>query len=126
MRIEYASGRRYTGMKDVTLREEDGKLYYEGVSASDTPYGETADPITTVDLKINKYFDLRATQIKFYCTIENLFNAARPTSINPFTGKAYDPGEIYSYGFINSPDPNYNPGRYSIPRTIELGLSLKF
>ena len=125
-RIEYVSGRRYTGMKDVTLREEDGKLYYEGVTASDTPYGETADPITTVDLKLNKYFEFRATQLKLYCTIENLFNVARPTSINPFTGKGYDPGEIYSYGFINSPDPNYNPGRYSIPRTIELGLSIKF
>ena len=125
-RIEYQSGRRYTGMTNVTLREEDGKLYYEGQSKSDTPYSETADPFTTVDLKLNKYFQMNGLQFKAYCTIENLFNVKRPTSINPFTGKGYDPGEIFSYGFINRPDPNYNPGRYSVPRTVELGMSVRF
>ena len=125
-RVEYQSGRRYTGMKNITLREEDGKFYYEGQSKSDTPYTETADPFTTVDLKLNKYYQLKGIQLKAYCTIENVFNVKLPRSINPFTGKGYDPGEIYSYGFINSPDPNYNPGRYSAPRTVELGLSLRF
>ncbi|NQT64264.1 MAG: carboxypeptidase-like regulatory domain-containing protein [Candidatus Marinimicrobia bacterium] len=125
-RIEYQAGRRYTGMENITIREEDGKFYYEGQSKSDTPYSETADPFTTVDLKLNKYFQVSGLQLKAYCTIENLFNVKRPSSINPFTGKGYDPGEIYSYGFINSPDPNYNPGRYSIPRTVEMGLSLRF
>ncbi|MBT4361273.1 MAG: TonB-dependent receptor plug domain-containing protein [Candidatus Marinimicrobia bacterium] len=125
-RIEYQAGRRYTGMENITIREEDGKFYYEGQSKSDTPYSETADPFTTVDLKLNKYFQVSGLQLKAYCTIENLFNVKRPTRINPFTGKGYDPGEIYSYGFINSPDPNYNPGRYSIPRTVEMGLSLRF
>lgn len=125
-RIEYQAGRRYTGMENVTIREEDGKFYYEGQSKSDTPYSETADPFTTVDLKLNKYYQLKGLQLKAYCTIENLFNVKRPNRINPFTGKGYDPGEIYSYGFINRPDPNYNPGRYSVPRTVELGLSLRF
>jgi outer membrane receptor protein involved in Fe transport len=125
-RIEYQAGRRYTGMENITIREEDGKFYYEGQSKSDTPYSETADPFTTVDLKLNKYFQMNGLEFKAYCTIENLFNVKRPTTINPFTGKGYDPGEIYSYGFINSPDPNYNPGRYSIPRTVELGMSVRF
>jgi len=125
-RIEYQAGRRYTGMENITIREEDGKFYYEGQSKSDTPYSETADPFTTVDLKLNKYFQVSGLELKAYCTIENFFNVKRPSSINPFTGQGYDPGEIYSYGFINSPDPNYNPGRYSIPRTIELGMSVRF
>jgi len=125
-RIEYESGRRYTAMENVTIREEDGKLYYEGTSNSDTPYTELAGSITTVDLKINKYFKIASLKWKAYCTIENLFNVDRPRSINAFTGEAYDPGEIFSYSYINSPNPNLNPGRYYIPRTVELGLSLRF
>ncbi len=125
-RIEYQSGRRYTGMTNISIREEDGKFYYEGQSMSDTPYSEVADPFTTVDLKLNKYFHLRGIEFKTYCTVENLFNVKMPRSINPFTGKGYDPGEIYSYSYLNRPDPNYNPGRYSTPRTVELGLSLRF
>ncbi len=125
-RIEYQSGRRYTEMENVTLREEDGQLYYEGTLNSDTPYTELADPITTVDLKFNKFFKVASLDWKAYCTIENLFNVDQPRMINAFTGEGYDPGEIYSYGYINSPDPNYNPGRYYTPRTVELGLSLRF
>lgn len=125
-RIEYESGRRYTSMENVSLREEDGQFYYEGTSNSDTPYTELADPITTVDLKLNKLFTVSSLDWKAYCTIENLFDVQRPRMINAFTGKAYDPGEIFSYGYINRPNPNENPGRYYIPRTVELGLSLRF
>jgi len=113
-------------MENVTLREEDGQLYYEGTPNSDTPYTELADPITTVDLKLNKFFQLRDLEWKLYGTIENLFNVQRPRMINAFTGQAYDPGEIFSYSYINSPNPNENPGRYYIPRTVELGLSVRF
>ncbi|MCF7823418.1 MAG: TonB-dependent receptor [Candidatus Marinimicrobia bacterium] len=125
-RIEYESGRRYTAMENVTLREEDGQLYYEGTPNSDTPYSELAEPITTVDLKLNKFFDLGPTEWKVYATIENLFNIKQPRLINPFTGKAYDPGEIFSYSYINSPNPNYNEGRYYTPRTVEFGVSMRF
>ncbi len=125
-RIEYETGRRYTAMENVSLREVDGKLYYEGTSNSDTPYTELADPITTVDIKINKFFKLMSLDWKAYGTIENVFNAQRPRSINVFTGEPFDPGEIFSYGYINSPDPNLNPGRYYTPRTVELGMSLRF
>jgi len=125
-RIEYESGRRYTAMENVILREEDGELYYDGTPNSDTPYTELADPITTVDLKLNKFFQMGGLEWKTYCTIENLFNVAQPRMINAFTGKPYDPGEIISYSYINSPNPNYNPGRYYSPRTVELGISLKF
>ena len=125
-RIEYESGRRYTAMENVTIREEDGQLYYEGTPNSDTPYTEVAAAITTVDLRLNKFFQIGPLEWKAYCTIENLFNVERPRMINAFTGEAYDPGEIFSYSYINSPNPNYNPGRYYIPRTIELGVSIKF
>jgi outer membrane receptor protein involved in Fe transport len=125
-RIEYESGRRYTAMENVILREEDGELYYDGTPNSDTPYTELADPITTVDLKLNKFFQMGGLEWKTYCTIENLFNVKQPRMINAFTGKPYDPGEIISYSYINSPNPNYNPGRYYSPRTVELGISLKF
>jgi len=125
-RIEYESGRRYTAMENVTLREEDGKLYYEGTSNSDTPYTKLADPITTVDLKLNKFFRIKQLEWKLHGTIENLFNVQRPRMINAFTGHGYDPGELYSYSYINSPNPNENPGRYYIPRTVELGLSVRF
>ncbi|MCF7807281.1 MAG: TonB-dependent receptor [Candidatus Marinimicrobia bacterium] len=125
-RIEYESGRRYTAMENVSLREEDGRVYYEGTPNSDTPYTELADPITTVDLKFNKYIQTGALEWKLYCTIENLFDTKRPRMINAFTGQAYDPGEIYSYGYINSPNPNFNEGRYYTPRTIEMGISLRF
>jgi len=125
-RIEYESGRRYTAMENVTLREEDGQLYFEGTLNSDTPYTELADPITTVDLKLNKFFSLASLEWKAYCTVENLFDVAQPRQINSFTGEGYDPGEIFSYGYINSPNPNYNPGRYYTPRSVEMGLSLRF
>jgi len=125
-RIEYQSGRRYTGMDNITIREEDGKFYYEGQSKSDTPYSELAKAFTTVDLKFNKYFQVSGLQMKAYCTVENVFNVKRPRNINPFTGDGYDPGEIYSYSYINRPDPNYNPGRYSTPRTVEMGWSIRF
>ena len=125
-RIEYQAGRRFTGVKDITTIEVDGKLYYLGTPMSDTPYSETADPFTTVDLKLNKYFQVIGLEWKAYCTIENLFNVKQPTSVNPFTGKGYDPGEIFSYSFYRRVDPNYNPGRYSIPRTVEMGMSLRF
>jgi outer membrane receptor protein involved in Fe transport len=125
-RIEYESGRRYTAMQNITVREVDGKFYYEGTPQSDTPYTLLADPITTVDLKFNKFFKLATLDWKAYCTVENLFNVKRPRMINSFTGKPYDPGEIFSYGYVNSPDPNYNPGRYYTPRTVDLGLSVRF
>ncbi|MEA3285853.1 MAG: TonB-dependent receptor [Candidatus Marinimicrobia bacterium] len=125
-RIEYESGRRYTAMQNITLREVDGQFYYEGTPQSDKPYTLLADPITTVDLKFNKFFKMAALDWKAYCTIENLFNVKRPRMINSFTGKPYDPGEIFSYGYANSPDPNYNPGRYYTPRTVDLGLSVRF
>ena len=155
-RIEYSSGRRYTGMENVQLRNAAGEVvaevgedwvfedwyeetygepypdengpafYFDGTSNSDEPYQKLADALTTVDLKLNKYFETGGLDWKLFCTIENVFNVKRPRMINPFTGDPYDPGEIISYSYIDDTNPNENPGRYYGPRSYEFGLSVKF
>ena len=53
-------------------------------------------------------------------------NELIPRRINPFTGSGYEPGEVYGYRLLNSPNPNLDPSRYNRPRSMELGLQFIF
>lgn len=125
-RIDYESGKRYTPMTQVVLREENGQLYYDGTPSSDKPYSELAPPLTTVDLKLNKYFDVNGLEWRVFWTINNLFNIRQPRFINPFTGEGYDPGDVIGYTYINRPDPRLDPSRYRSPRSMEFGVTLRW
>ncbi len=126
LRFDYHSGRRYTPMTDIRLREENGKLYYEGTPRNDEPYSALAPPVHTLDLKAYKVFHTGKVRLKAFLQVENLLNSKLPRYINPFTGRPYDPGEIYSYSYVDRPNPNENPARYLEPRNYEFGLTVYF
>ncbi|HDR05154.1 MAG TPA: TonB-dependent receptor [Candidatus Marinimicrobia bacterium] len=125
--MEFQSGRRFTAsVATDTIETSEGRKYFLGFSQSDRPYSELADPVFTVDVKINKYFKLKRLRYSIFVDIENLFDFPVPRRINPFTGRPYDPGEIVSYSYANGIDPNSDPSRYRSPRHITSGLSFNF
>jgi outer membrane receptor protein involved in Fe transport len=125
--VEYQSGRRYTAsVATDTIETSEGRKYFLGFSQSDRPYAELADPVFTVDLKINKYFEFNRLRYSIFLDVENVFDFPIPRRINPFTGRPYDPGEIVSYNYANGTDPNTDPSRYRAPRHITIGLSFNF
>ncbi len=121
------SGSRYTqSVATDTVMMDDGTWVFLGTSMSDNPYGAIADPYITIDMKFTKDFRYKSLRYGFYIDAENVFNHRIPRRINPFTGKAYDPGEIIPYTYYAGRNPNYDPARYYAPRQITLGLFLNF
>ncbi len=126
-RIEYESGRRYTRAIVDTLIYVNGIPYYEGPREDDQPYAYISNQAKkNIDVKIFKTYKVSRYKIKSYVEIENLLNQQIPRRVNPYTGKGYEPGEIYGYNLANSPNPNTDPSRYNKPRTMEIGFQLIF
>ena len=126
-RLEYESGRRYTRSIQDTVVYVGDKAYYQGPREDDRPYAYVSQiPNHNVDLKMHKTFNVGKFKLKSYFEIENLMNVKIPRRINPYTGRGYDPGEIYGYGLANSPNPNNDPSRYRKLRSTELGIQFIF
>lgn len=78
--------------------------------------------------------DLFGTDLIFSLKIMNLFNNKNSSIINPVTGRAYEFGDPTPNSFNDplypdlqapiSPYP-FNPARFSAPRQIMFGISLK-
>ena len=126
-RLEFESGRRYTRSIQDTIIYVDEKAYYDGPREDDRPYAYVSEiPKKNIDLKLYKTLIFKRFKIKTYAEIENLMDELIPRRINPYTGRGYDPGEIFGYQLTNSPNPNEDPSRYGRPRSIELGLQVIF
>ena len=126
-RIEFESGRRYTRSIIDTIINVNEKEYYEGPREDDRPYAYVStDAKKNMDVKLFKTFMVSRFKIKSYLEIENVLNQQIPRRVNPYTGKGYEPGEIYGYNLANSPNPNTDPSRYNKPRTMEMGIQIIF
>ena len=126
-RFEFESGRRYTRSIQDTIINIDDQDYYDGPREDDRPFAYISkESKKNIDLKLFKTIKLQRFKIKAYAEIENLMNELIPRRINPFTGRGYEPGEVYGYRLLNSPNPNLDPSRYNRPRSMELGLQFIF
>ncbi len=127
IRLEYTSGRRYTASISDSIRYDNGIPYYVGTTDDDRPYAEISEePSKTVDLKIFKTYLFDNYKLKLFFEIENLLDYQIARRINSYTGEGYDPGEIYSYSMLSSPNPNYDPSRDQKPRYTMLGIQVIF
>ncbi|MBC8400692.1 MAG: TonB-dependent receptor [Candidatus Marinimicrobia bacterium] len=133
IRLDYRTGRRYTasipGSKEFPdgFRENGGVVYYTGTTDDDRPYYAISEiPEKTIDIKIFKSFTVNSLRFKTFIEIENLLDSRIPRRINSYTGYGYDPGEIYSYSMLESPDPNYDPSRVRPPRATTMGVQILF
>ena len=126
-RIEYESGRRYTRSIQDTILFINDQAYYDGPREDNRPFSEISKTAKkNIDLKLYKTVKWDRFKIKGYIEIENLMNKQIPRRVNPFTGDGYEPGEIYGYYLINSPNPNQDPSRYNKPRSMEVGFQFTF
>jgi outer membrane receptor protein involved in Fe transport len=126
-RIEYESGRRYTRSIQDTILFINDQAYYDGPREDNKPFSEISKTAKkNIDLKLYKTVKWDRFKIKGYIEIENLMNKQIPRRVNPFTGDGYEPGEIYGYYLINSPNPNQDPSRYNKPRSMEVGFQFTF
>jgi len=122
------AGKRYTPFKAVI----------EGTDTTFVQSGEFNEKIgkylSSVDLNLQKHFRFRLLQYTIFCEVTNLFNRKNPTVINPLTGDAYQEGDVIPYGVDNLFLPEFgsklpfwdDPARYSPPRNIKLGISLRW
>tara|TARA_Y100000766_G_scaffold175155_1_gene150345 strand:- start:227 stop:625 length:399 start_codon:yes stop_codon:yes gene_type:complete len=126
-RLEYESGRRYTRSIQDTVITIGDKQFYDGPREDDRPYAFLSDATkNNIDVKVYKTVNLGQFKLKAYAEVENVLNDITPRRINPYTGRGYDPGEIYGYRLLNSPNPNEDPSRYSRPRSMEIGIQFIF
>ncbi len=114
------SGQRYTPItriiKDGVHYDDYGELY----SAIGTPW-------RFFDAKFYKSWKLGSVDISFVVECRNVFNFRNARIINPLTGDAYKEGDLYplSYDrpFATPPD---NPARYTKPRDLRMGVSIRW
>ena len=126
-RIEYESGRRYTRSIQDTILFINDQAYYDGPREDNKPFSEISKTAKkNINLKLYKTVNWDRFKIKSYIEVENLMNRQIPRRVNPFTGYGYEPGEIYGYYLINSPNPNQDPSRYNKPRSMEVGFQFIF
>ncbi|MBP9096590.1 MAG: TonB-dependent receptor, partial [Ignavibacteria bacterium] len=131
-RISYQAGKRYTQQIQTGVLESGRPEYtpdYNNIN------GEVAANWFNVDLDLEKYFTFMNISFTANVSITNLFDNKNSTIINPVTGKAYELGDptpnSYNdplYPDLQAPlDPYpYNPARFSTPRQIKFGVSMKF
>jgi outer membrane receptor protein involved in Fe transport len=138
-RISFQSGKRYTPQRIIDTNAVTGRVNY-GTNL-DSVNARVGENWFYIDLNFEKYIDFGFAKIIANIEIENLLNNKNSQIINPVTGRAYeyetsdgkptptpsswnDPHYPQLTGEI-SPYP-YNPARYLKPRTIRLGLALRF
>lgn len=138
LRLDYETGRRYTSQtllddpagNDLPRGQrlgEDGEIYWYGTPNSDTPNNRISKKARfTVDTRIYKNWVVGDIRIRLFFEVQNLLDNRIPRRINVFTGKGFEPGDIISYSYIDSPDPRINPARMERPRMAEVGLQVIF
>lgn len=131
-RIQYQAGKRYT-QQILTGYLENGRPEY--TPDYNNINGEVAANWFNVDLDFEKYFKFLNVNFTASVSVTNLFNNLNSAIINPVTGKAYEYGDptpnSYNdplYPDLQAPiDPYpYNPARFTSPRQIKFGVSMKF
>ncbi|HEX2787904.1 MAG TPA: TonB-dependent receptor [Ignavibacteria bacterium] len=130
-RIFFQSGKRYTQqVRTGTL--ENGRP--EFTPDFDNVNGKVAANWFYMDLDFEKYFTFLNTEAAFTISILNLFNNRNSDIIDPVTGSAYEFGDPTPnswndplYPDLQAPLEPYpfSPARFSPPRQILFGLSLK-
>jgi len=115
--VQYGSGMPYT--EDIQISNG---VRFENGGRRPTTFN--------VDLKANKFFDLFGIKMQAYLLVFNLFDTRNEYGVYSTTGRATSDlntkyaGEINGLNtieeFIN------NPGMYSAPRQVRLGLSFGF
>lgn len=122
------AGKRYTPFEAVV----------EGTDTTFVQSGEFNEKLgkylSSVDLNLQKHFHFGSFDYTVFCEITNLFDTKNPTVINPLTGDAYQEGDIIPYAADNLLLPEFgsqlpfwkDPARYSPPRNIRLGMSLRW
>jgi len=118
-RIEFQSGKRYTPL----IRLASGAEVYD-----EERYGTLSSSIVTWDLNIYKNFQVKGIRLKWFLEIENLLDDRTPNTINPLTGRAYEPGDVIPITWQDSPQdlPPDDPSRFGWPRTILSGITISF
>ena len=150
----FRSGQRYTPVTFVGREvnpftgERDWRPIYETVSDPALRYSETGASWLWFDLRAERRFGVRGSDLVATLEVLNLFNQHNGTIVNPVTGKAYpdvDPSTDFttlrgdpaydvpsSVRDLRYEDPNttglppLNPARFLAPRHIVLGLSYRF
>jgi len=110
-------GRRYTPIVDLELEKY-----------AETAYSKLAEPWQRWDIKFTKGFSLKSTNFELFCQFENIFDAKIARSINPVTGRAYEPGDPIPLSWCDDLTdlPPDNPSRYREPRNVMMGVKVKF
>ena len=118
-RWEFQSGKRYTPLRQLP----NGAQVYD-----EERYSALASSQVKWDLSIYKYFHFSKFRIKWFLEIENLLNQRSPNTINPLTGRAYEPGDDIPLTWQDSPTdlPPDDPSRFGWPRTILTGVNFSF
>jgi hypothetical protein len=113
--VSYGSGTPYT--EDV--RSSNGVRFENG--------GRKPTYINT-DLKADKFFNLFGVDFQAYLIVFNVFDTRNETGVYSSTGRATSDLNVKYAGEINGLNTidQYikNPGMYSTPRQIRLGLRL--
>ena len=118
-RFEFQSGKRYTPL----IQLPSGAQVYD-----EERYSTLASSLLIWDLSIYKNFQYSGIRFKWFLEIENLLNQRKPNTINPLTGRAYEPGDDIPITWQDSPQdlPPDDPSRYGWPRTILSGFTISF
>jgi len=139
LRLFYQSGRRYTPFYQIGNEATTGRPLFKQDNLN--PYSSVGKGIMTVDLNLEKYFDVSIGELVFSIDIQNVLNTKNTQIVNPVTGEAY---EYTQKDGAPTPTPNswndphypdlqapvdpypYNPARYQAPRNIRFGVSIRF
>ncbi len=113
-----------------------GKRYTESVLSSNGQdiqeigqrYGLVSDFWNTVDIRLWKEWQLtRAASFRVFGEVLNMFDYKKPTQINPLTGRPYEYGDPAPRSWENAfGNIIVDPSRYSAPRQVFLGVSMRF
>jgi outer membrane receptor protein involved in Fe transport len=120
LRWEGGSGKRYT----PTELTDNGQ---DVIEVGDR-YSVVSDFWNRVDLRMWKEWRMsQAVSFRVFGEVLNVFDYKKPNQINPLTGDPYDPGDPAPKSWEN-PFGNIivDPSRYSAPRQVMLGVSMRF
>jgi outer membrane receptor protein involved in Fe transport len=133
VRVFFQSGKRYTPQIFTGVDAVTGRPQY--ISDLSTVNGSVGASWFTVDLNLEKSFEIGIGRLVASVEIQNLFDNVNAQIVNPVTGRAYSYGDPTSSSANDplypqltgsvSPFP-YNPARFLPPRTFRGGLAFRF
>lgn len=135
-RVFYQSGKRYTRQILIGYDAGNGRPLF--VPDYKNPLTEIGEPWFYVDVNVEKYVNVGFAKLTISLEVQNIFDRKNSQIINPVTGRAYEYGDQTQYPTPNVNDPRYpdltypvdpfpyNPARYLTPRTVRVGMGLRF